>query len=40
MEWGRYLGQEAIEQGVDVQVSSGGGLLLTLCFLAKIGGST
>ncbi len=22
MEWGRYLGQEAIEQGVDVQVSS------------------
>jgi branched-chain amino acid aminotransferase len=39
MEWGRYLGQEAIEQGVDVQVSSWRRIAPdTFASLAKIGG--
>ena len=39
MEWGRYLGQEAIEQGVDVQVSSWRRIAPdTGASLAKIGG--
>lgn len=39
MEWGRYLGPEAIEQGVDVQVSSWRRLAPdTGASLAKIGG--
>ncbi len=39
MEWGRYLGQEAIEQGVDVMVSSWRRMAPdTLPALAKIGG--
>jgi branched-chain amino acid aminotransferase len=39
MEWGRYLGQEAIEQGVDVQVSSWRRTAPdTGASLAKIGG--
>ena len=39
MEWGRYLGQEAIESGVDVQVSSWRRLAPdTGASLAKIGG--
>ncbi len=40
MEWGRYLGQEAIEQGVDVQVSSWRRMAPdTYASLAKIGGN-
>jgi branched-chain amino acid aminotransferase len=40
MEWGRYLGQEAIEQGVDVQVSSWRRMAPdTHTALAKIGGN-
>ncbi len=40
MEWGRYLGQEAIEQGVDVQVSSWRRMAPdTHAALAKIGGN-
>ncbi len=39
MEWGRYLGQEAIDQGVDVQVSSWRRIAPdTFASLAKIGG--
>lgn len=39
MEWGRYLGAEAIEQGVDVQVSSWRRIAPdTYASLAKIGG--
>lgn len=39
MEWGRYLGAEAIEQGVDVQVSSWRRIAPdTFSSLAKIGG--
>jgi branched-chain amino acid aminotransferase len=39
MEWGRYLGPEAIEQGVDVGVSSWGRMAPnTLPAAAKIGG--
>jgi branched-chain amino acid aminotransferase len=39
MEWGRYLGSEAIEQGVDVQVSSWRRIAPdTFASLAKIGG--
>jgi branched-chain amino acid aminotransferase len=39
MEWGRYLGQEAIEQGVDVQVSSWRRIAPdTFASMAKIGG--
>ena len=39
MEWGRYLGAEAIEQGVDVQVSTWRRLAPdTAASLAKIGG--
>jgi branched-chain amino acid aminotransferase len=39
MEWGRYLGQEAIENGVDVQVSSWRRLAPdTAASMAKIGG--
>jgi branched-chain amino acid aminotransferase len=39
MDWGRYLGQEAIEQGVDVQVSSWRRIAPdTFASLAKIGG--
>jgi branched-chain amino acid aminotransferase len=39
MEWGRYLGTEAIEQGVDVQVSSWRRIAPdTFASLAKIGG--
>jgi branched-chain amino acid aminotransferase len=39
LEWGRYLGQEAIEQGVDVQVSSWRRIAPdTFASLAKIGG--
>lgn len=39
MEWGRYLGKEAIEQGVDVQVSSWRRLAPdTAASTAKIGG--
>jgi branched-chain amino acid aminotransferase len=39
MEWGRYLGNEAIEQGVDVQVSSWRRIAPdTFASLAKIGG--
>ncbi|HUN08700.1 MAG TPA: branched-chain amino acid transaminase [Aggregatilineales bacterium] len=39
MEWGRYLGPEAIENGVDVQVSSWRRMAPdTLASLAKIGG--
>ena len=39
MEWGRYLGAEAIEQGVDVMVSSWRRMAPdTLPALAKIGG--
>ncbi|MBL8152568.1 MAG: branched-chain amino acid transaminase [Anaerolineae bacterium] len=39
MEWGRYLGAEAIEQGVDVQVSSWRRIAPdTYSSLAKIGG--
>lgn len=39
MEWGRYLGQEAIENGVDVQVSSWRRIAPdTGASLAKIGG--
>lgn len=39
MVWGRYLGQEAIEQGVDVQVSSWRRMAAdTGASLAKIGG--
>ncbi|MCC6804792.1 MAG: branched-chain amino acid transaminase [Anaerolineae bacterium] len=39
MEWGRYLGAEAIENGVDVQVSSWRRLAAdTASSLAKIGG--
>lgn len=39
MEWGRYLGAEAIEQGVDVQVSSWRRIAPdTFASLAKIGG--
>ncbi|MEZ4667802.1 MAG: branched-chain amino acid transaminase [Anaerolineae bacterium] len=39
MEWGRYLGPEAIEQGVDVQVSSWRRIAPdTFASLAKIGG--
>lgn len=39
MEWGRYLGPEAIEQGVDVQVSSWRRIAPdTFSSLAKIGG--
>jgi branched-chain amino acid aminotransferase len=39
MEWGRYLGQEAIEGGVDVQVSSWRRIAPdTFASLAKIGG--
>src|SRR3972149_6728368 len=40
MEWGRYLGNEAIEQGVDVQVSSWRRMAPdTHAALAKIGGN-
>lgn len=39
MEWGRYLGKEAIENGVDVQVSSWRRIAPdTFASLAKIGG--
>lgn len=39
MEWGRYLGAEALEQGVDVQVSSWRRMApSTLTPMAKIGG--
>ena len=39
MEWGRYLGAEAIEQGVDVMVSSWRRMAPdTLPAMAKIGG--
>lgn len=39
MEWGRYLGAEAIEQGVDVQVSSWRRIAPdTFASMAKIGG--
>ncbi len=39
LEWGRYLGQEAIEQGVDVQVSSWRRMAPdTGASMAKIGG--
>ena len=39
MEWGRYLGAEAIEQGIDVQVSSWRRIAPdTFSSLAKIGG--
>jgi branched-chain amino acid aminotransferase len=39
MEWGRYLGNEAIERGVDVQVSSWRRIAPdTFASLAKIGG--
>ncbi len=39
LEWGRYLGNEAIEKGVDVQVSSWRRLAAdTAASLAKIGG--
>jgi branched-chain amino acid aminotransferase len=39
LEWGRYLGAEAIEQGVDVQVSSWRRIAPdTFASLAKIGG--
>ncbi len=39
MEWGRYLGKEAIESGVDVQVSSWRRIAPdTFASLAKIGG--
>jgi branched-chain amino acid aminotransferase len=39
LEWGRYLGQEAIESGVDVQVSSWRRIAPdTFASLAKIGG--
>jgi len=39
MEWGRYLGQEAIENGVDVQISSWRRIAQdTGASLAKIGG--
>ncbi len=39
MEWGAYLGQEAIEQGVDVQISSWRRMAPgTAASLAKIGG--
>lgn len=39
MEWGRYLGPEAIEQGVDVQVSSWRRIAPdTFASMAKIGG--
>lgn len=39
MEWGRYLGPEAIEQGVDVQISSWRRIAPdTFASLAKIGG--
>lgn len=39
MEWGRYLGSEAIEQGVDVQVSSWRRIAPdTFASMAKIGG--
>lgn len=39
MEWGRYLGQEALENGVDVQVSSWRRIAPdTFASLAKIGG--
>jgi branched-chain amino acid aminotransferase len=39
MEWGRYLGKEAIEQGVDVQVSSWRRIAPdTFASMAKIGG--
>ncbi len=39
MEWGRYLGAEAIDQGVDVQVSSWRRIAPdTFASLAKIGG--
>ena len=39
MEWGRYLGSEAIENGVDVQVSSWRRIAAdTFASLAKIGG--
>ncbi|MGQ9908396.1 MAG: branched-chain amino acid transaminase [Candidatus Flexifilum sp.] len=39
MEWGRYLGKEAIEQGVDVQISSWRRIAPdTGASLAKIGG--
>lgn len=39
MEWGKYLGAEAIEQGVDVQVSSWRRIAPdTFASLAKIGG--
>ena len=40
-EWGRYLGTEAIEQGVDVAVSSWRRFAPgTMAPLGKIGGST
>ncbi|MBW4435686.1 MAG: branched-chain amino acid transaminase [Pleurocapsa minor GSE-CHR-MK-17-07R] len=39
MEWGRYLGAEAIEQGIDVQVSSWRRIAPdTFASMAKIGG--
>lgn len=39
MEWGRYLGQEAIDEGVDVQISSWRRIAPdTFASLAKIGG--
>ncbi len=39
LEWGRYLGKEAIEQGVDVQVSSWRRLAPdTAASMAKVGG--
>jgi branched-chain amino acid aminotransferase len=39
MEWGRYLGKEAIEQGVDVQISSWRRIAPdTFASMAKIGG--
>ncbi|MDK3160618.1 branched-chain amino acid transaminase [Anaerolineae bacterium CFX9] len=39
LEWGRYLGKEAIEQGVDVQISSWRRIAPdTFASLAKIGG--
>jgi branched-chain amino acid aminotransferase len=39
MDWGRYLGQEAIDNGVDVQISSWRRIAPnTMTSLAKIGG--
>lgn len=39
MDWGRYLGQEAVENGVDVQISSWRRIAPnTMTSLAKIGG--